>query len=208
MRVLKIAMLCLPVLAWGAAAVTPDPDPAHWQKVSIQVQDRAIGFAVPHGYRFEGNDPRPRSLAVSEATGTTIFDAQYEHGNGWSEADLPQFTVFFMLLPYSGRTADVVAGLRQIAQSPDETPDLQAGQKPPRPGTSSEVVKVAERSFVLVHAPKGTTSYAMPFSKTHAFFVVAEFLARTPHDEAWFEARRKILQDIARSVTITKSPGQ
>lgn len=212
MRVLAIVMLCLPVLALGAMSAAPDADPTHWQKISLQMEGRAIGFAIPHRYRVEGGDPRRRSLAFNDHSPTEIFDAQYEFGNGWGWADVPQFTVFFMLRPYSENTAEEIANFKQIAASPDEVPTLHGGAlyKAAKPGTGSEVVKVGDRSWVLLRGPKGANSYAIPFTKTHAFFVIASFFSKTPHNEDWYEARRRILRDIVRSVTITKatSPNQ
>jgi hypothetical protein len=184
----------------------PDPDPAHWLRVSLQRNGRAIGFALPHGSRFEGDDPRrlvPEPL--SDHAPTQIYDGQYEFGRGWGESGFPQFVVLFELRPYSEDTTEEIAQFRKIARDPDETPDLRAPgvPEPAQEVSRTEVVRMGGRDYVVFYGPHGPSSYAMPFSKTHALFVQAVFWSGVAHDEIWYEARRKILQDIVRSVTIT-----
>jgi hypothetical protein len=180
----------------------PDTDPARWQRMSIAVEDKAVGFAIPKHHRFEDFDPRHRKQDLS-ADSTELFDAWYEYGQGVN--DIPEFGILVILRRYAQLDPELREAMRKLRPDMVDTPPPGL---PLRSVGSAKLITLAGHSWVQLTGTKGKTSYSVPFSNTHALLIVVSFFSKAPHDEAWFEARRELLLNVARTVTITDSSGE
>ena len=200
---LALSMLCC-VVSGCYAEPTIDEKTEHWVRIAVVAGDRAVTFAVPHGYGFEGGgDPRPPNRVDLTAAQTDLFNAAYEPGSG-QDADLPLFQIYVSLVKYRQPRGD--AGfdeLQGFASALDET--RRAGLLGvPLPEVQSTEVTLGERQWLLLTGPKGPNVYATPFSRTHALLVGASFWGKTKHSPEWWAARRRIIEAVAKSIVMTE----